>query len=83
MRVAARKFAIALWIGAVVIATYVYFDLSQVSYPIGVAAATTRWYAITIGGAYIIVRSGGLAVLGAIIWILGDIRDRLAPPEES
>lgn len=80
MRVAARKFAVGLWIGAVVVAAYVYVDLSHANL-LGTPPETARWIEITIGGTYIILRSGALFVLGAIIWLLGDIRDRLSPEE--
>ena len=76
MRVAARKFAAALWIGAVLVA----IDHSLVI--LRTNAGITYTTLLVAGAlAFVTLRFGTLVVLGAIIWLLGDIRDRLSPEE--
>ena len=79
MRVAARKFAVLLWISAAVIATHMCLSYVTLSGSFTQAPEYQREYLLeTI--VYIIMQAGTFVLLGAIIWILGDIRDRLAPP---
>lgn len=86
MRLAARKFAVVLWIGSVITAIYVWMDISHSIAIMNTGASGSlgqvpMYGFAAIGFVQITIRSGGLALLGVIIWVLGDIRDQLAPPE--
>ncbi len=82
MRLAARKFAVLLWVGAVILAIQIWYSFTRSSVPINVPVSEFRLRLIVGDFAWTVFYSGGFFILGAIIWLLGDIRDRLDPGPE-
>lgn len=76
MRVAARKFAIILWICAFIVAADIAVQIWCTPY----GEASMSSFETAVAFTFLLVRHAGwLLLLGAIIWLLGDIRDRLVP----
>jgi len=72
VRLAAKKFAAFIWIGALVV----------------VAHSLVGWTTMRFQDVSVVLvlenllwAAGPLVMLGAIIWLLGDIRDRLVPAD--
>ena len=82
MRFPARKFAVFLWVGAAIVLASIWLDMSLLfSSPPGLTANESLQ--ILLKGAVVptIIDMSILIGAGAIIWLLGDIRDRLDPPQ--
>jgi hypothetical protein len=81
MRLAARKFAGIVWIGALVTTAYYWLRFSDMTIPLNLPAEQF-WRDETISTVIVTVWYAGMfAALGAAIWLLGNIRDRLAPAQ--
>ena len=80
MKVRARTSAILLWCGAIFLGVQIWIGFAYTSYPINMPAAEFRTQIFIGDIGWTIFYTGGFFIVGAIIWILGDIRDRLAPP---
>lgn len=91
MRLPARKFAIALWLGAAIVLLNQWVQFPRVlqaahnahANNMAEAHAILSWDRLFLSTVlFSVIYAGGLFCLGAAIWILGEIRDRLAPQED-
>jgi len=69
-----------LWSAAVILAIQICYSFTHTIAPINVLVGEFHLHLIVGDIAWAIFYSGGFFILGAIIWLLGDIRDQLDPP---
>jgi hypothetical protein len=82
MRFAARKFAAFLWVGAAIVAASIWLNVSLVLAPPNALSAGENLQGLLTAAVWPTITNVGFLIgLGAIVWLLGDIRDRLDPPQ--
>jgi hypothetical protein len=77
MKLAARKFATILWASAVIVAVSLWADAALTPFP---GYGPPEQYAqmlVLVTFAYTIAGAGLLVAFGAVIYVLGEIRDRV------
>lgn len=77
MKLPARKFAGALWIGAAIVMISLWGDIAIMTYIGNVSAGQYALELVFVIFVGTIANAGLLVAFGAVIYVLGEVRDRM------